>query len=96
MTSQRKIAARATASSAEVNISSPEKLVVFMTLPFGVEESIIPSVLASRGIPVHISERYLAHKQRYVEIQVPASRLEDARRALDEAKEIGEQLEPES
>ena len=29
----------------------PEELVVFMTLPRGVDESIIPGVLASRGIP---------------------------------------------
>jgi len=69
-----------------------EELVVFMTLPFGVEESIIPGVLASRGIPVHVSERYLARQGRYVEIQVPASRLDDARRALDEAKRVGGQL----
>jgi len=69
-----------------------EQLVVFMTLPFGVEESIIPGVLASRGIPVHLSERFLARQGRYVEIQVPASRLADARQALDDAKRVGKQL----
>ena len=47
-----------------------EELVVFMTLPLGADESIIPGVLASRGIPVHLSERYLARQERYVEIQV--------------------------
>jgi hypothetical protein len=73
-------------------MSNPEELVVFMTLPYGVEESIIPGVLASRGIPVQVSERYLARQGRYVEIQVPASRLEDARRALDDAKRVGERL----
>ena len=73
-------------------MSNPEELVVFMTLPFGVDESIIPGVLASRGIPVYLSERYLARQGRYVEIQVPASRLEDAQRALDEAKRVGEQM----
>jgi len=73
-------------------MSNPEELVVFMTLPVGVDESIIPGVLASRGIPVHLSERYLARQGRYVEIQVPASRLEDARRALDGAKRVGEQI----
>jgi len=73
-----------------------EELVVFMTLPRGVDESIIPGVLASRGIPVYLSERYLAHLGRYVEIQVPASRLEDARRALDDAKRVGEQMNSES
>jgi hypothetical protein len=76
----------------EANMSDPEELVVFMTLPLGVDESIIPGVLASRGIPVHLSERRLARQGRYVEIQVPASRLEDAQRALDDAKRIGEQL----
>jgi len=73
-------------------MSDQEQLVVFMTLPLGVEESIIPGVLASRGIPVQVSERYLARQGRYVEIQVPASRLDDARRALDDAKRIGGQL----
>ena len=74
-------------------MSNQEELVVFMTLPLGIEEYIIPGVLASTGIPVHLSERYLARQGRYVEIQVPASRLEDARRALDDAKRVGEQLE---
>jgi hypothetical protein len=74
-------------------MSHREELVVFLTLPLGVEESIIPGVLASRGIPVHLSERYLARQGRYVEIQVPASRLQDARQALDDAKRVGEQLE---
>jgi hypothetical protein len=73
-------------------MSNQEELVVFMTLPLGVEESLIPGVLTSWGIPVHLSERYLARQGRYVEIQVPASRLEDARRALDDAKRVGEQL----
>ena len=76
----------------EANMSNQEELVVFMTLPRGVDESIIPGVLASRGIPVHVSERYLARQGRYVEIQVPMSRLEDARRALDDAKRVGEEL----
>jgi hypothetical protein len=71
----------------------PDELVVFMTLPRGVDESIIPGVLASRGIPLYVSERYVARGARYVEIKVAASRLEDARRALDEAKRAGEQME---
>jgi hypothetical protein len=71
---------------------NPGELVVFMTLPVGVDESIIPGVLASRGIPFKLSERYLARQGRYVEILVPASRLQDARNALDEAKQVGEQL----
>jgi hypothetical protein len=74
-------------------MSNQEELVVFMTLPIGVEESIIPGVLASSGIPVHLSERYLARQGRYVESQVPASRLQDARQALDDANRVGEQLQ---
>jgi hypothetical protein len=74
-------------------MSTPEEFVVFITLPVGVDESIIPGVLASRGIPVHLSERYLARQGRYVEIRVPASRLEDARRALDDARKVGDQME---
>jgi len=76
-------------------MSDPEELVLLMTLPFGVEESIIPGVLRSRGIPVFLSEGYLARQGRYVEIRVPASRVEDARRALDDAKRVGKQLESE-
>jgi hypothetical protein len=71
---------------------NPDELVVFMTLPVGVDESIIPGVLTSRDIPFNLSERYLARQGRYVEILVPASRLEDARQALDDAKRVGDQL----
>jgi hypothetical protein len=77
----------------DINMFKPEELIVFMTLPFGVDESIIPGVLASRGIPVYLVERTDAPDiGRYVEVRVPASRLEDARRALDDAKRVGEQL----
>jgi len=77
-------------------MSNQREFVVFMTLPRGVDESIIPGVLASRGIPVRLSERYLGRQGRYVEILVPASRLDDARRALDDAKGVGELLKSES
>jgi hypothetical protein len=77
-------------------MSNPEELVVFMTLPIGVDASIIPGVLASRSIPVDLSERRLARQGRYVEIQVPVSRLEDDRRALEDAKRVGEQLKAEN
>lgn len=73
-----------------------DDLVLLMTLPHGVDESIIPGVLASRGIPVFLTERYLARQGRYVEIQFPASRLEEARCALDEAKAVGEEMKSES
>jgi hypothetical protein len=33
--------------------------VVFMTLPRGVEEAIIPGVLASRNVPFVLVDRYL-------------------------------------
>jgi len=77
----------------EANLANPDELVVFMTLPVGVDELIIPGVLASRDIPVHLTERYFARQGRYVEIRVPALRLEDARRALDDAKRVGENLD---
>jgi len=76
-------------------MSNSEEFVAFMTLPFGIEESIIPGVLASRGIPIQLQERYLARQGRYVVIQVPRSRLEDAKRALDDAKQVGDQMESE-
>jgi len=76
-------------------MSNPDELVIFMTLPVGVDELIIPGVLASRDIPVHLTERYFARQGRYLEIRVPASRLENARRrALDDAKRVGENLDP--
>ena len=77
----------------EANLAHPDELVLFMTLSVGVNELIIPGVLASRDIPVHLTERYFARQGRYVEIRVPASRLEDARRALDDAKQVGENLD---
>jgi hypothetical protein len=77
-------------------MSNSEEFTAFMTLPFGVEQSIIPGVLASRGIPFRLFERFLAHQGRSLEIQVPASRLDDARQALNDAKQVGEQLHPES
>jgi len=77
----------------EANLANPDELVIFMTLPIGVDELIIPGVLASRDIPVHLTERYFARQGRYVEIRVPASRLEDAKRALDDAKRVGENLD---
>jgi hypothetical protein len=74
-------------------MSKLDELVLFMTLPVGVDELIIPGVLASRNIPVHLTERYFARQGRFVEIRVPASRLEDARRALENAKRVGEKLD---
>jgi hypothetical protein len=72
------------------------ELVVFMVLPLGPEEAVIPGVLASRNIPFVRTERFLARQANYVEIRVPASRLDDAQRALADAKKIGESLTSES
>ena len=80
-------------SCREADLANPDELVLFMTLPVGVDELIIPGVLASRDIPVHLTERYFARQGRYVGIRVPASRLQDARRALDDAKRVGENLD---
>ena len=74
-------------------MANPDELVIFMTLPVGVDELIIPGVLASRDIPVQLTERYFARQGRYVEIRVPASRLEDAKRALHDAKRVGGSLD---
>ncbi|MGA8555409.1 MAG: hypothetical protein WB630_13405 [Candidatus Acidiferrales bacterium] len=63
-------------------MSNQEEFVTFMTLPFGIDESIIPGVLASRGIPVHLVEQYLAR-------QGPMSRFKFPLRAL---KMLGERL----
>jgi hypothetical protein len=79
-------------SCPEANLANPDELVILMTLPVGVDELIIPGVLTSRDIPVHLTERYFARQGRCVEIRVPVSRLEDARRALDDAKRVGENL----
>jgi hypothetical protein len=73
-------------------MSDPEKLVVFMILPRGVEETLIPGVLASRNIPYVVFEQHPAEQTWYVEIKVPASRLEEARRALEDAREVGKRL----
>jgi hypothetical protein len=76
-------------------MADSEDLVVFMKLEFGVDETVIPGVLASRGIPVFLTERYRARLGSYVEIKVPAARLEDARRALEDAKRVGELMDQE-
>ena len=77
-------------------MSDSEELVVFMTLDRGVEESLIPGVLASRGIPFVLFDQHPGHQGWYVEIKVPASRLEDARRAIEDAKKVGKLLDRES
>jgi hypothetical protein len=77
-------------------VSDSEELVVFLKLKFGVEEKVIPGVLASRGIPVVLSEYHPARQGRYVELKVPASRLEEARRALEDAKRVGEFMDDET
>ena len=70
-------------------MADSNELVVFMTLPRGVEEAIIPGVLASRNVPFVLVDRYLARQGQHVEVQVPSSRLKDARQALADAKKVG-------
>jgi hypothetical protein len=72
-------------------MSNPDELVLLMTLR-GVDALIIPGVLESRDIPVHLTERYFARQGRSLEIRVPVSRVEDAKRALDDARRVGGQL----
>ena len=74
-------------------MSNSEELVIFMRLELGVEQTLIPGVLASRGVPFTLLEQ---HRERYVLIMVPASRLEQAQRAVDDAKELGKLLKEES
>jgi hypothetical protein len=73
-------------------MADSEQLVVFMTLPRGVEETLIPGVLASRGVPFVVVDKHPGYQTWYVELQVPASRVEDARWALADAKKIGKVL----
>lgn len=74
-------------------MSNSEELVIFMRLELGVEQTLIPGVLASSGVPFTLLEQ---HRERYVLIMVPASRLEQAQRAVDDAKELGKLLKEES
>jgi hypothetical protein len=77
-------------------IPDPEELVVFMKLERGVEEALIPGVLAGRGIPVVLSEQHPAHQRWHVEIKVHASHIEEARRALEDARQVGELMDQET
>jgi hypothetical protein len=54
------------------------------------ESAIIRGILASRGVPFFFFDRV---KGKPASISVPASRLEDAKRAVAEARKIGGQIE---
>ena len=73
-----------------------DELDVFTALKYGVEDTVIPEVLTSWGIPFVRVDHRPAHQQWFVEIKVPRSRLEDARRALEHARHIGELLNDDS
>ena len=73
-----------------------DELDVFTALKYGVEDTVIPEVLTSWGIPFVRVDHRPAHQQWFVEIKVPRSRLEGARRALDHARHIGELLNDDS
>lgn len=70
----------------------PECYVKFMTLLSPVDEAVIPGVLSSYGVPHLAIERFVGRGGRYIEIQVPASHLDDARRALEDATNAGKQM----
>jgi hypothetical protein len=78
----------------EVLMPDSESAVIFMILPLGgIDEALIPSVLASRGVPHVVVERFRARLGSYVEIQVPASHLDEARQALKDAIDVGQNLD---
>jgi hypothetical protein len=73
------------------NSGDSEKLVTFMVFDAATEApmEIIRGILMSRGIPFF----FFAHtKGKLASICVPASRLEDARRAIARAKNIGSEI----
>ena len=66
-----------------------DNLVVFRTCGSPIEFGLIRGVLESNDIPCFFFDRdYRGHAT----IEVPASRLEDAERALEEARRLGEQM----
>jgi hypothetical protein len=55
-----------------------------------IESAMVRGILASRGVPFFFFEHV---KGKPASISVPASRLEDAKRAVAEARKIGSQIE---
>ena len=75
-------------------MSDSEALVTFMVfdspLESRAESAIIRGILTSRGVPFFFFE---AVRGKPASISVPASRLEDAKRAVADAKKIGSEIE---
>ena len=72
--------------------SASEALVTFMVFPSANEppSTIVRGILLSRGIPFFF---FAPTKGSLESIRVPASRLEDARRAMAQARHIGGEIE---
>lgn len=74
-------------------MNSSAQLVTFMvfdSLGSATESAIVRGILASRGVPFFFFNRV---KGKPATIRVPASRLEDAKRAIAEAKKLGSEIE---
>jgi hypothetical protein len=67
-----------------------DELVVFRTCYSALESGLIRGVLESNDIPYLVSDGDYYGMSPY--IKVPASRVEDAERALEEARKMGEQM----
>jgi hypothetical protein len=75
--------------------SASEALVTFMIFPSASEPpiAIVGGILMSRGIPFFFFEPTKGNR---ASIRVPASRLEDARRAVAQVRRIGGEIEERS
>jgi len=74
----------------EILVSDSDELAIFDFSDLDVEPVLVPGILSSRNIPFETAERYTAYPRgNYTQILVPASRLADARRALEDAKGSG-------
>ena len=70
--------------------NNDDELVVFRTCESELEAGLIRGVLASNDIPYFVSGTDYYNMSST--IKVPASRVEDAERALEEARKMGEQM----
>jgi hypothetical protein len=76
-------------------LGDSEKLVKFRVFDSAIDSpaiqsAIIRGILASRGVPFFVFDHV---RGKPASISVPASRLEDAKRAVAEARKIGGQIE---
>jgi hypothetical protein len=74
-------------------LSDSEHVVTFMVFDYpgsATESAVIRGVLASRGVPFFF---FNPVRGRPATISVPFSRLEDAKRAITEARKLGSEIE---